>query len=68
MTEEKKREETYILTYELDDGRQVAARFYDINDRDGCEISLGMYRANLGPITEEVWERIVQKFRGEKIE
>ncbi|GIM47897.1 hypothetical protein DNHGIG_34460 [Collibacillus ludicampi] len=61
MTEQ----DTYILTYELEDGRQVAARFLDINDRDGCDISLGMYRMNLGPITEEVWIRIVHKFNGE---
>jgi hypothetical protein len=58
-------QEIYFLTYELEDGRQVAARFLDINDRDGCDISLGMYRMNLGPITEEVWERLVRRFNGE---
>lgn len=54
----------YVLSYKLEDGRQVAAVFGDINDRDGCDISLGMYRANLGPVTQEVWERMVTRFQG----
>jgi hypothetical protein len=54
----------YVLTFALDDGREVAASFTNINDRDGCDISLDMYRVNLGPITPEVWERIVDKFNG----
>ncbi|BCJ87044.1 hypothetical protein [Effusibacillus dendaii] len=54
----------YVLTYQLHDGAEVAASFGDINDRDGCDISLGMYQINLGPITQEVWERIVAKFKG----
>ena len=57
-------EEDYILTFALDDGREVAASFKNMNDRDGCDISLDMYRVNLGPITQEVWERIVRKSNG----
>jgi hypothetical protein len=58
-------DETYFLTYILDDDSEVAARFSNINDRDGCHISLDMYKVNLGPVTREVWERIVGKFKGE---
>ncbi|MFC4767351.1 hypothetical protein [Effusibacillus consociatus] len=54
----------FVLTCKLEDGTEVAAEFADINDRDGCDISLGMYRANLGPITSEVWEKMVGKFNG----
>lgn len=54
----------YILTFSLNNGREVAASFKNMNDRDGCDISLDMYRVNLGPITQEVWERIVGKFNG----
>lgn len=57
-------EADYILTYVLEDGREAAASFANINDRDGCDISLEMYRVNLGPITQEVWDRIVGKFNG----
>ncbi|UOF92191.1 hypothetical protein LSG31_08465 [Fodinisporobacter ferrooxydans] len=57
-------EESFYLTYLLEDDREVAAKFDDINDRDGCHISLDMYKVNLGPITDEVWERMVGKFRG----
>jgi hypothetical protein len=61
-------DETYFLTYILDDDSEVAARFSNINDRDGCHISLDMYKVNLGPVTREVWERIVGKFKGEIVE
>jgi hypothetical protein len=61
-------QEDYFLTYILDDDREVAAKFADINDRDGCHISLDMYKVNLGPITEEVWRKIVGKFKGQLIE
>lgn len=57
-------EETYFFTYVLEDGREAAASFRNINDRDGCDISLEMYRMNLGPITREVWEKMVAKFNG----
>lgn len=40
-------------------------KFADINDRDGFEISLGMYKGNLGPVPEEVFLRFLQKFNGE---
>lgn len=55
----------YILTFTLADGKQVAARFQDINDRDGCDISLHMYESNLGPVGVEVWERMLRTFHGE---
>lgn len=59
--------DTYILQYEIEEGRLVSARFTDENDRDGCDISLGMYQSNLGLITEEVWVRFVRLFNGEWI-
>ena len=61
-------QEEYYLTYFLGDGTQVGAKFSDINDRDGCSISLDMYKANLGPISEEFWLRTVGKFKGTIIE
>lgn len=57
-------ESDYIFTFQLANGEEVAAAFQNINDLDGCEISLAMYRSNLGDITREVWERIVGKFSG----
>jgi hypothetical protein len=57
----------FLLTYKLGDGSEVVASFQNENDRDGCDISLGMYKSNLGPITDEVWERMVGKFNGTTI-
>lgn len=57
----------FILKYKLGDGSEVRAYFRNENDRDGCDISLGMYRSNLGPITSEVWDRMVGKFNGTMI-
>jgi hypothetical protein len=56
--------EQFFATFKIDDGRLFQAVFDDINGRDGFEISLGMYRANLGPITEEVFRRFAGKFDG----
>lgn len=53
-----------FLEYELADDRHVLLKFQHINDRDGCHISLDMYKANLGPVTEEVITRISDKFSG----
>ncbi|EJY56911.1 hypothetical protein URH17368_0338 [Alicyclobacillus hesperidum URH17-3-68] len=55
---------TYYLEYELSDGQRVILAFDEENDRDGCHISLDMYKAQLGPVTEEVLSRIVNKFHG----
>lgn len=56
--------DTYYLEYELSDGRRVFLAFDDENDRDGCHISLDMYKAQLGPVTDEVLARILGKFNG----
>ncbi|WP_206831470.1 hypothetical protein [Alicyclobacillus fructus] len=57
-------EDTYYLEYELHDGTRVFLAFDNENDRDGCHISLDMYKAQLGPITQEVLDRILGKFHG----
>ncbi|MBF8376609.1 hypothetical protein IW967_01795 [Alicyclobacillus mali] len=57
-------EDTYYLEYELDDGTRLFLAFDNENDRDGCHISLDMYKAQLGPITQEVLDRILGKFNG----
>lgn len=64
MNHSADKSEQWSSTYKIDDGRILFAFFTDINDKDGFEISLGMYRANLGPITEEVFRRFVGKFSG----
>jgi hypothetical protein len=56
---------TYSTTYKLEDGRILSASFADRNNKDGFEISLGMYRVNLGPITEAVFRQYVERFAGE---
>ncbi|MCL6548272.1 MAG: hypothetical protein K6T30_05120 [Alicyclobacillus sp.] len=56
----------YYLEYELSNGERVILEFDDINDRDGCHISLDMYRANLGPITPEVLDRVSGKFKARR--
>jgi hypothetical protein len=59
-------EESY-LEYELSDATRVLLWFHNINDRDGCHISLDMYKAQLGPVTEDVLARILDKFRGKRV-
>ena len=54
----------YYATMTLADGRRLVASFANVNDRDGFEISLGLYRSNLGQITEEVYTRFLKKFDG----
>lgn len=54
----------YYATLTIADGRRLVASFANINDRDGFEISLGLYRSNLGQITEEVYYRFLEKFDG----
>ncbi|GMA64011.1 hypothetical protein [Alicyclobacillus fastidiosus] len=56
--------DTYYLEYQLESGEQVIMGFADINDRDGCHISLDMYKGQLGPVDEAVMQRILAKFRG----
>ncbi|MDP9729762.1 hypothetical protein FY534_00700 [Alicyclobacillus sp. TC] len=56
--------EPYFLQYQLSDDRVVMLQFSNINDRDGCHISLDMYKAQLGPVTQAVMERILAKFQG----
>lgn len=58
-------EDTYYLEYELSDFRRVILAFGNENDRDGCHISLEMYKHQLGPVDEEVLRRILAKFTGE---
>jgi predicted SpoU family rRNA methylase len=55
---------TFYSTYQIADGRNLAAKFKDLNDRDGFEISLAMYRNHIGEVTEEVFLRYVDKFNG----
>ncbi len=57
-------DETSYLEYELSDGKFVMLAFDNLNNRDGCHISLDMYKAQLGPVTDEVLERILLKFKG----
>jgi hypothetical protein len=57
-------EEKAYLEYELSDGQRVMLAFHNIDDRDGCHISLDMYKVQLGPITDEVLNRILLKFKG----
>ena len=57
-------DDTSYLEYQLSDGKFVMLAFENINNRDGCHISLDMYKAQLGPVTDEVLERILGKFRG----
>ncbi|MCL6637359.1 MAG: hypothetical protein K6T26_05370 [Alicyclobacillus sp.] len=56
--------DTYYLEYELSDGERVILVFDDINDRDGCHISLDMYKVQLGPVDHVVLAEILAKFRG----
>lgn len=57
--------ENLMTEMKIADGRWWKAKFSHIDDKDGFEISLGLYRANLGPITEEVFRRFAGKFKGE---
>ncbi|ASS76368.1 hypothetical protein CIG75_16355 [Tumebacillus algifaecis] len=59
--------ELYYATYTLHEGEQMVARFADINKRDGFEISLGMYRANLGPVTRDVFMQYAERFEGDVV-
>jgi hypothetical protein len=54
----------FYLEYELANGNRVILVFDDMNNRDGCHISLDMYKVQLGPVTEEVLHRILGKFSG----
>jgi hypothetical protein len=60
-------DEIAYLEYELSDGRRVMLAFSNINDRDGCHISLDMYKAQLGPVDDAVLQRILGKFNGRVI-
>jgi len=41
--------------------------FDNLNDRDGCHISLDMYKVQLGPVDEHVLLRILDKFHGQNV-
>jgi len=56
--------DTYYLEYQLTDGQRVMLAFNDINDRDGCHISLDLYKAQIGPIDGDVLRQISDKFHG----
>ncbi len=60
-------ESPYYLQYELTSGELVMLTFAEEDDRDGCHISLDMYKANLGAVDHEVLQRILEKFRGAMI-
>ncbi|MBL0386705.1 hypothetical protein JJB07_08575 [Tumebacillus sp. ITR2] len=55
---------SYHTTYRVEDGRTLHASFESRDNRDGFEISLGMYKVNLGPITEQVFRQYVERFAG----
>lgn len=59
--------DTYYLEYEISSGERVILAFADVNDRDGCHISLDMYKVQLGPVDEAVLQRILGKFQGEVV-
>lgn len=54
----------YYLTYLLADGTTAGARFASEDDRDGCQISLDLYRTHLGPVDEGVFARMVERHGG----
>lgn len=58
-------EETYYLEYVTADEERVFLKFADENNRDGCHISLDMYKVQLGPVTMDVLLGILKKFKGE---
>lgn len=60
-------DETSYLEYELADGQRVILKFDNINDRDGCHISLDMYKVQLGPIDGGVLAGILHKFNGQVV-
>lgn len=59
--------DTYYLEYEISNGERVILAFADVNNRDGCHISLDMYKVQLGPVDEAVLQRILGKFQGEVV-
>lgn len=59
--------ETWYLEYELTDGQRVILQFDDINHRDGCHISLDMYKVQLGAVDMQVMQRIADKFLGKLV-
>lgn len=58
----------YYATFAVETVGVMKARFADINKRDGFEISLGMYKANLGAVTREVFLQYAERFEGEVLE
>lgn len=60
--------EWYYATYAVEALGPMKARFADLDKRDGFEISLGMYKANLGPVTRDVFLQYAQRFEGEVLE
>lgn len=60
--------ERFYLEYELNDGKRVMLTFDNLNNRDGCHISLDMYKVQLGPIDDAVLARILGKFSGHVVQ
>ncbi|TCP55644.1 hypothetical protein EV586_103297 [Tumebacillus sp. BK434] len=58
----------YYATFAVEAVGPMQARFADMDKRDGFEISLGMYKANLGPVTREVFLQYAERFAGEVLE
>lgn len=54
----------FYLQYELSSGELVMLMFQTEDDRDGCHISLDMYKSNLGPLYSTALERMLGKFDG----
>jgi hypothetical protein len=57
-------DDTAYLEYELSDGRRVLLAFANLNDRDGCHISLDMHQAYIGPVDEAALRTVLAKFQG----
>ncbi|KPV44658.1 hypothetical protein [Alicyclobacillus ferrooxydans] len=58
-------ESVYYLEYITADEERVFLRFDNENDRDGCHISLDMYKVQLGPVDMQVLLGIANKFGGQ---
>lgn len=60
-------EPAYYLEYITAGDERVFLKFANENNRDGCHISLDMYKVQLGPVDMTVLTRIAQKFQGEVV-
>lgn len=60
--------DTYYLEYQTSDNTHLFLSFQNENDRDGCHISLDMYKSQLGTVDMAVLHGILIKFQGRIIE